>query len=145
MAYITADQERSYARKAATEALTQVAHRIEGEISRELQVAETLASSAALDQGNLRDFYREATRIVAARPLWETAALTKPDQEQVLNVLRPLGAPLGPVTDTESFNAVLRTRKPVLGGLGSVPGRYRQAAGVPARPRDSGMVNFATS
>lgn len=118
MAYITADQERSYARKAATEALTQVAHRIEGEISRELQVAETLASSAALDQGNLGDFYLEATRIVAARPLWETAALTKPDQEQVLNVLRPLGAPLGPVTDTDSFNAVLRTRKPVLGGLG---------------------------
>ena len=118
MAYITADQERSYARKAATEALTQAAHRIEGEISRELQVAETLASSAALDQGNLRDFYLEATRIVAARPLWETAALTKPDQEQVLNVLRPLGAPLGPVIDAESFNAVLRTRKPVLGGLG---------------------------
>lgn len=118
MAYITADQERSYARKAATEALTQVAHRIEGEISREVQVAETLASSVALDEGNLRDFYLEATRIVAARPLWETAALTKPDQEQVLNVLRPLGAPLGPVTDTESFNAVVRTRKPVLGGLG---------------------------
>jgi signal transduction histidine kinase len=118
MAYITADQERSYARKAATEALTQVAHRIEGEITREMQIAETLASSAALDEGNLVDFYREATRIVAARPLWETAALTKPDQEQVLNVLRPLGAPLGPVTDTESFNAVLRTRKPALGGLG---------------------------
>ena len=118
IAYVTADQERSYARKAATEALTQVAHQIEAEISREMQVAETLASSAALDNGNLGDFYREATRIVAARPLWETAALTKPDQEQVLNVLRPLGAPLGPVTDNESFNAVLRTRKPVLGGLG---------------------------
>ena len=118
IAYITADQERSYARKAATEALTQVGHRIEAEISREMQVAETLANSAALDDGNLGDFYREAARIVAARPLWETATLTKPDQEQVLNVLRPLGAPLGPVTDTESFNAVLRTRKPVLGGLG---------------------------
>ena len=119
MAYITADQERSYARKAATEALTQVAHRIEGEISHEIQVAETLASSAALDDGNLSDFYIEAKRIVAARPLWETAFLTKPDREQVLNVLRPLGAPLGrPVTDTESFSAVLRTRKPVLGGLG---------------------------
>jgi signal transduction histidine kinase len=118
MAYITADQERSYAREAATQALTQVAHRIEAEISRELQVAETLASSAALDRDNLQDFYLEATRIVAARPLWETAALTKPNKEQVLNVLRPLGAPLGPVTDTDSFNAVLRTKKPALGGLG---------------------------
>lgn len=118
MAYITADQERSYARKAATEALTQVAHRIEGEIAHEMQVAETLASSAALDQGNLQNFYLEATRIVAARPLWETAGLTKPDREQVLNVLRPLGAPLGPVTETESFVNVLRTRKPVLGGIG---------------------------
>ena len=118
MAYITADQERSYAREAATQALTQVAHRIEAEISREMQVAETLASSAALDRDSMQDFYLEATRIVAARPLWETAALTKPNKEQVLNVLRPLGTPLGPVTDTESFNAVVRTRKPVLGGLG---------------------------
>ena len=125
MAYITADQERSYARQAATEALTQVAHRIEAEISRELQIAETLASSAALDDGDLGDFYREATRIVSARPLWETAVLTKPDRQQVLNVLRPLGAALGPVTDTESFNAVLRTRKPVLGGLGP----YQDAIG----------------
>jgi signal transduction histidine kinase len=73
----------------------------------------------------LGDFYREATRIVSARPLWETAALTKPDREQVLNVLRPLGAALGPVTDTESFNAVLRTRKPALGGLGP----YQDAIG----------------
>ena len=125
MAYITADQERSYARTAATEALTQVAHRIEGELAHEMQVAETLASSAALDRDNLADFYQEATRIVADRPLWETATLTRPDQRQVLNVLRPLGAPLGPVTDTESFNAVLRTRKPVLGELGP----YQSATG----------------
>ena len=125
MAYITADQERSYARQAATEALTQVAHRIEGEISREMLVAKTLANSTALDRGNLNDFYQEATRLVADRPLWETASLTKPDLEQVLNVLRPLGEPLGPVTDMDSFNAVLRARKPVLGGLGT----YQPAIG----------------
>jgi signal transduction histidine kinase len=118
MAYITADNERSYARRAATEALTQVAHRIEGEISREMEVAGTLANSIALDRGNLNDFYQEAARLVSDRPLWETASLTKPDQEQVLNVLRPLGELLGPITDTESFSAVLRVRKPVLGGLG---------------------------
>ena len=118
MAYITADKERSYARRAATEALTQVAHRIEGEISREMQVAGTLANSIAIDRGNLNDFYQEAARLVSDRPLWETASLTKPDQEQVLNVLRPLGELLGPITDTESFSAVLRARKPVLGGLG---------------------------
>ncbi|MGY3618386.1 ATP-binding protein [Bradyrhizobium sp. USDA 10063] len=125
MAYITADQERSYARQAATEALTQVAHRIEGEISREMLVAKTLANSTALDRGNLNDFYQEATRLVADRPLWETASLTKPDLEQVLNVLRPLGESLGPVTDMDSFNAVLRARKPVLGGLGA----YQPAIG----------------
>ncbi len=119
MAYITADQQRTYARKAAGEALGQVARRIEAEISGEIQVAQTLASSSALDRGNLDDFYQEATRIVSDRPLWETAFLTKPDGEQVLNVLRPLGEPLGPVADKESFSAVLRTRKPVLGGLGA--------------------------
>ena len=138
MACITADQERSYARKVATEALTQVAHRIEGEISREMQVAETLASSAALDQGNLSDFYREATRIVAARPLWETAALTKPDQEQVLNVLRPLGAPLGPVTDTDKFQLPSSAPESRSSADWLEPGRNRQTASVPACPRYSG-------
>lgn len=118
MAYITADQQRSYARRTATEALTQAAHRIESEISREMQVANALANSTALDHGNLDDFYQEATRLVADRPLWETASLTKPDQEQVMNVLRPLGEPLEPVSDIDSFNAVLRARKPILGGLG---------------------------
>ena len=145
MAYITADQERSYARKAATEALTQVAHRIEGEISREMQVAETLASSAALDHGNLSDFYREATRIVAARPLWETAALTKPDQEQVLNVLRPLGAPLGPVTDSRKLQ-----RRPAHAKAGPrrtwVRTRPRSAnSWCPCVSRSLGTVNSATS
>jgi len=118
MAYITADKERSYARKSAMEALTQVAHRIEGEISREMQVAETLANSRALDRGDLSEFYQEASRLVSDRPLWETASLTKPDRMQVLNVSRPLGEPLGPIVDTDSFNAVLRVRKSVLGGLG---------------------------
>ena len=118
MAYITADQQRSYARRAATEALTQAAHRIESEIAREMQVANALANSIAIDHGNLNDFYQEAARLVADRPLWETAALTKPNREQVLNVLRPLGEPLEPVSDTDSFNAALRSRKPILGGLG---------------------------
>ena len=134
MAYITADQQRTYARTAAAEALGQVAHRIEAEISGEIQVAQTLANSSALDRGNLDDFYQEATRIVSDRPLWETAFLTKPDGEQVINVLRPLGEPLGPIADKESFSAVLRTRKPVLGGLGAfqaVTGKRLVALRVP--------------
>ena len=118
MAYITADKERSYARKSATDALMQVARRIEGEIAREMQIAETLANSRALDRDDLTDFYQEATRLVSIRPLWETASLTRPDQRQVLNVLRPLGEPLGPISDTESFTAAVRLRRPVLGGLG---------------------------
>lgn len=118
MAYITADKERSYARKSATDALMQVARRIEGEIAREMQIAETLANSRALDRDDLNDFYQEAARLVSIRPLWETASLTKPDQRQVLNVLRPLGEPLGPISDPESFTAAVRLRGPVLGGLG---------------------------
>jgi signal transduction histidine kinase len=118
MAYITADKERSYTRTMATAALTQVAHRIEAEIAREIQIAETLAGSTALDRDDLNDFYQEATRLVSARSLWETASLTKPDKVQVMNVLRPLGEPLGPIADIDSFNAAVRTRKSVLGGLG---------------------------
>ena len=117
MAYITADQQRSYARRAATEALTQAARRIESEIAREMQVANALANSIAIDHGNGR-FLSGGGPAGCRPPALGNRGTDEANREQVLNVLRPLGEPLEPVSDTDSFNAALRSRKPILGGLG---------------------------
>jgi two-component system sensor histidine kinase UhpB len=41
-----------------------------------------------------------------------------PKGEQVLNLLRPIGADLGATADRENFEQILRSRKPAIGGIG---------------------------
>ncbi|HEX2555090.1 MAG TPA: ATP-binding protein [Microvirga sp.] len=120
VAYVTADRERAESRRAAAATVVQVAERVASELAKELDVAEALAGSADLDGPDLPTFYLEAQRITAARPLWETVSLVQPDGTQVLNILRPLGDPLGPISDAESFRRALGDKRPTIGGIGPV-------------------------
>ncbi len=132
MAYITADRERAEARRAAVLAVQQVTEQVRAELDKELEVAETLAGSIHLDVPNLAVFYKEAQRLTAARPLWETVSLATLDRIQVLNILRPFGEELGAPYDDGSFEEVLRERKTAIGGIGPV-GRLSGKRLVPLR------------
>ena len=144
MAYITADQERSYARKAATEALTQVAHRIEGEISRELQVAETLAELGRARSGEFAGFLsrgnadRGRPPAVGNRRADEAGPGAGPECAPAARRSAWTG------NRHRKLQRRARTRKPVLGGLGP----YQAAIGkqlVSLRFPLSGMVNSVMS
>ena len=89
-------------------------------MANQVQVAQALALSPWLDASDLASFYREAQRLKAARPLWYTVELDDLQGMQVLNLLRPLGDPLGPTADRESFEEVVHARKPVIGGIGPI-------------------------
>lgn len=54
----------------------------------------------------------------SALALFGNECLESGKSSSVTNVLRPFGTTLGFVNESDSFNEVLRTRKPVLGGLG---------------------------
>lgn len=118
VAFLNAQQERNAARLAAFEALDRVASRVTSELATQVELAETLAASSALDQPDLEMFYREAKRIKDAHPLWETIELVDTEGRQVLNLLRPMGAQLGATADRENFNKVLQTHKAAIGGIG---------------------------
>jgi two-component system, NarL family, sensor histidine kinase UhpB len=118
IAYRAATDERAMARGSAREAVERVAERVTAEMAVQVQVAETLALSAALDEPDLALFYREAERLKQARPLWFTIELDALDGTQLLNLLRPLGTPLGPTADRDSFEEVLASRRPVIGSIG---------------------------
>jgi signal transduction histidine kinase len=118
--YLTAERSRAEARTAALTIASRVAQRVEAEVAIQLQVAETLAESPSLDTPDLGSFYEHAFRIKEARPLWETVELSDPSGLQVLNLLRPLNVPLGPTADRESFDAVLRSGRSAVGGIGPV-------------------------
>jgi hypothetical protein len=106
VAFLNARQDRSAARLMAFETLDRVATRVTSELGTQIELAETLAASAALDQPDLQMFYREAKRLKDARPLWETIELVDTEGRQVLNLLRPMGAELGATADRENFNKV---------------------------------------
>lgn len=118
VAFLNARENRNAARLAALEALDRVSGRVTSELATQIELAETLAASSALDQPDLGMFYKEATRLKAAHPLWETIELVDIEGHQVLNLLRPMGAELGATADRDNFNRVLETRKAAIGGIG---------------------------
>jgi signal transduction histidine kinase len=115
-----AQQTGIRARRAASDTVVRVAERIAAELSGQLQVAEALAASSVLDNGDLQAFRVEAARLLALQPLWRTIELTAPSHEQLVNMLRPEGEALGPTADLASFQRVLDTQRPVVGGIGPV-------------------------
>ena len=134
IAYNAADNQRAAAIVLAHDTVNRVGERITAEMTSQVQVAESLALSPSLQGSDLKSFYREAQAFKAARPLWFTVELDDLQGMQVLNLLRPLDSQLGPTADRESFEEVLRDRKPVLGSigpLGVVSGRHLLALRIP--------------
>ena len=120
MAYRTAAEQRSATLKAASVTVDRVAERVAAEINAQIQVAQTLALSPTLDQPDLGMFRQEAERLWSARALWHTVELDDTDGLQIMNLLRAPGEPLGATADRGSFDEVIRTGRPVVGGVGPV-------------------------
>lgn len=75
----------------------------------------TLAGSSGLDEGDMTHFYGEARRALQAQPDWYTIVLSDPTNgQQLVNALRPLGAPLPIAPDLVSHEHVVRTGKPLI-------------------------------
>jgi two-component system, NarL family, sensor histidine kinase UhpB len=120
VAYVTADGERTSARRTAFDTTVRVADRVQADLAAQIQVLNALAVAQALEEADLPRFYAEAQRLKAVQPLWETIELSDPAGTQSLNLLRPFGTPLGPTADRDSFDEVVRTLRPVVGGIGPV-------------------------
>ena len=84
-----------------------------------IRTLEALSALPSLDVGDLRQFHEDAARALSSQPAWLTISLFSPDGRQLVNVLRPVGASLPAVAERRSFDAVLATRRPVMGDLAS--------------------------
>lgn len=143
VAFLNARQERAAARLAAFEALDSLAARITSEIGTQIELVETLATSASLDEPELPMFYREAKRLKDAHPLWETIELVDTKGRQVLNLLRPMGSELGATADRENFEKVLQTHKAAIGGIGPIgPISGKRLIALRAAVAREGTINF---
>jgi two-component system, NarL family, sensor histidine kinase UhpB len=134
VATLMAQQQRDLTRDAAVASATRVAERVASDIAAQIAVLQAEAASASLDRPDLASFYAEAERLRQAHPLWDTVELSNPDGVQVVNLLRTLDKELGPTADRKSFDAVVRTKLPVVGGIGpvgSISGKRLVALRVP--------------
>jgi hypothetical protein len=118
------EQQQSQAEQAAVEVARALATAVDAELRRSISVLEALATSLRLDRGELKDFYEEAQRVVASRPLWLAINLADPTGKVLFNTYVPFGGVPPAITERESFERAVESLKPAVGNLskGSMTG-----------------------
>lgn len=93
---------------------------------------QVLAASRTLVAGDLKGFYAEAQALLPSQ-IGSNIVVHDPSGQQVVNTIKPYGAPLPLETDLRMINRVLQTGKPVLSDLfkGPVTGKMVIGTSVP--------------
>ena len=82
---------------------------------------QALTTSEALEQGDLQKFQQEATRVQSTQTGWFGVTLVSVDGHQVVNTRVPWGTPLVEAADPPSLERLVRTRRPTVGSIRSLP------------------------
>jgi signal transduction histidine kinase len=152
-----ARQERRTVETETRAKVAQVVEAVDREIGANLRVLEALATSAQLDGPDLRAFHAEARRVLASQPGWLTVVLADLEGRQLLSARQPFERPALEVVDRPSYDELVRTGRPVVGGISPpaprtgtraialrVPvtrdGRLRYVLTAPLRPEGIGRL-----
>ncbi len=130
---LLAERERALFERGAKERTLAVLTAIDGELGNSMTTLQALAASRYLDEGELREFHREAMRVLPTQPGWTSVSLATPRGEQLLRVPDEFGDKLAAPAGRESFEQVLRSGKPAVRALerDAVSGRWEFGAHVP--------------
>jgi PAS domain S-box-containing protein len=112
-----AQRERARFTQGAKEATVALLSAVDAELKSSLTTLTAMASLRSFDTDDLHSFYAEATRVAQTQPHWITIILLAPSGQQLVNLLRPMGAELPAASERASFEQVLRTGKPAIGAL----------------------------
>jgi signal transduction histidine kinase/ActR/RegA family two-component response regulator len=128
--YALVQQQREQTERASLELARALANAVDAELRGTSQVLEALATSAALDAGDMAAFYRVAHPVVVARPQWRSIILTRPDGQVLVHTGYPLGRADLAIAEPDNFDQMLQARTPLVGTLRRGP---RGEFGVPVR------------
>jgi PAS domain S-box-containing protein len=119
---------------------------VEEELQLRIAALETLATSTALQEGDLDRFRPRAETVIAQLFPGSNILLLRPDGEGVMNTLVPPGAALPVRTHLESINQVLATGRPAVSNLfqGAATHRPVIAIDVPVKKSD-GTIAYILS
>jgi PAS domain S-box-containing protein len=115
---LTARQQRADRLRVTIETVRAVVGSVDTELSRLTAVLQALAASGSLERGDLKDFYDTARRAKERDASWVNIVLANPEGTQLVNLLRPSGAPLPDKPAwPDTLLPVLQERRPSIGPL----------------------------
>jgi PAS domain S-box-containing protein len=105
---------------------------VDAELARSTSAMQVLATSPSLTSGHLADFYAQAQQVLPAASA-VNIALADRTAQQIVNTLRPFGAPLPLNGKPDVVRYIFETGKPVILDMfsGPVTGQYIMAVQVP--------------
>jgi PAS domain S-box-containing protein len=115
---------------------------VDHELKSSIAALITLGTSEHLDRSDLKAFYQQAQRARVAHSAWITINLTDPSGRQLVNLSRPFGEPLPPLSDYPMVQQAVATGQPAVSDLfvGRVLGTPVVGISVPVQ-RD-GVVRY---
>src|SRR5438132_888664 len=119
-------QQRAAAERGALETARALMNAVDETLGSTVTTLEALATARSLAQGDLKEFHAEARRVLATQRDWKDIILLALDGRQLVDTARPFGAPLPSASDPASPEAVVLTRRPVVGDIarGRLSGEY---------------------
>ena len=90
---------------------------VDAQLRASIASLETLAASKNLEAGDIAAFHGESQRALRVQPAWVNIGLATSGRVQLFNAVYALGKPESFTLIDESFDAVLRTGKPQIGGV----------------------------
>ena len=119
--YALLHQQRSQVERVGLEFARALATAVDAELRRTTAVLQSLATAVVLDRDDLTGFRLRAARVLEVQPNWAAVMLADRAGRRIVDTRFPAGAGLPPLVDTESFDAVVRTRGPIVGNLARSP------------------------
>src|SRR5437879_9907774 len=124
-------QQRADAERGAVQTARALMSAVDEALGSTVTTLDALATARSLARGELNDFHAEARLVLATQPDWKDIILLASDGRQLLIPARPWGAPLPSASEPASLEAVVLTRRPVVGDI--VRGRLSGDHAVPVR------------
>jgi PAS domain S-box-containing protein len=145
IAVLLTRREQETFKRGATEGIRALLTAVDKELEGSISTLEALAISRRLETDDLRGFYERATPVLESQPEWFTISLALPSGQEVLNLLRPLGAGLPMIQERASFDQVIQTGKPAIGYLVQDPvtNQYELSVRVPVIR--NGVIKYVLS
>ena len=116
--YALARQQDAQAERVGLDLSRSVANAVDAELRLSIAMLEMLATAVVLDTGDIPAFRVRADRVMAFQGDWAGILLIDPSGNAVIDTRTAVGDDALPaVVDRESFERVLRTGTPAVGGL----------------------------